>query len=167
MEVLFNAGKARSIGVSNWTIPRLQMLLQYATIKPAINQIEIHPFLPNTELIAFCTSHSIVPVAYSPLGSQHQCPTTGEKLLENTELNRIADQKGASLAQVLIAWGLQRGYAVLPKSSTRERIKENFQVIGLTDGEFEAVNRVAKGRHTRFVNLKDVFGYDVWENEQK
>lgn len=166
-EKLYKAGKARAIGVSNWTIKDLEALLKYAEIPPAINQIEIHPFLPNNELIDYCLAHKIIPVAYSPLGSQDQVPGTGEKVSTNEALNAIAKAKGATLAQVLIAWGLRRGYAVLPKSSNPERIRSNARLISLTDEEFDAVNKVAEGRHTRFVNMKDTFGYDVWPEESR
>lgn len=165
LEKLYKAGKTRSIGVSNWTISGLEALLKYAEIQPAINQVEIHPFLPNTELIDYCRSHSILPVAYSPLGSQDQVPTTNEKVSTNAELNALASKKGVSVAQVLIAWGLKRGYVVLPKSSNDERIRSNFQLIELSDQEFEEVNKVAEGRHNRFVNPRDMFGYDVWADE--
>lgn len=127
--------------------------------------MEIHPFLPNTKLIDYCRSHDILPVAYSPLGSQDQIPTTNEKVSTNAELNALAKKKGVSVAQILIAWGLKRGYVVLPKSSNDERIRSNFQVIELSDQDFEAVNKVAEGRLYRFVNPKDMFGYDVWAEE--
>lgn len=165
MESLYKAGLARSIGVSNWTEEGLESLLKYATVKPAVNQIEIHPFLPQNEFIKYLLSKDILPVAYSSLGSQDQVPGTGEKVSTNKELNAISEQKGATLAQVLIAWGLRRGYAVLPKSSNPGRIRSNADLIELTDEELAAVNKVAQGRSTRFVNMKDTFGYNVWSDE--
>ncbi|KAL2823886.1 NADP-dependent oxidoreductase domain-containing protein [Aspergillus cavernicola] len=165
MEKLYADKKARAIGVSNWTIPDLEKLLKFAKVVPHINQIEIHPFLPNEELIQYCFKHDILPQAYSPLGSQNQVPTTGERVSENPTLNEIAKKGGNTLAQVLIAWGLRRGYVVLPKSSNPARIESNFKSIELTDADFEAVNKVAEGRHFRFVNMKDTFGYDVWPEE--
>lgn len=165
MEELNASGKARAIGVSNWTIPGLKKLLSFAKVKPAVNQIEIHPFLPNGELVEFCKSNGILPEAYSPLGSQDQVPNTGEKVRTNKTLNEVADRSGHTLAHVLLAWGMRRGYAVLPKSSTPSRIESNFQVPELSDADFEAVEQVANGRHTRFVNMKDTFGYDVWADE--
>ncbi|KAF2191066.1 aldehyde reductase 1 [Zopfia rhizophila CBS 207.26] len=167
MEELYESGKARAIGVSNWTVPGLQQILSFAKIKPAVNQIEIHPFLPNTALVHFCFQHDILPAAYSPLGSQNQVPTTGEKVRTNSMLNRVAERSGNTLAQVLLAWGLRRGYVILPKSSTRERIESNWEVPELSQEDFEAVEDVAKGRHTRFVNMRDTFGYDVWAGEEK
>lgn len=165
LEALYESKKVRAIGVSNWTIPGLKKLLAFAKVKPTVNQIEIHPFLPNEELVTFCLEHDVLPEAYSPLGSQNQVPTTGEKVRTNKTLNEVADRSGRSLAQVLLAWGLRRGYAVLPKSSTPSRIESNFLVPTLSDADFEAVNNVAKGRHTRFVNMKDEFGYNVWPEE--
>jgi diketogulonate reductase-like aldo/keto reductase len=165
MESVYKAGLAKSIGVSNWTKAGLESLLKYATVKPAVNQIEIHPFLPQIEFTKYLFSKDILPVAYSPLGSQDQVPGTGEKVSTNRELNAIAEKKAATLAQVLIAWGLRRGYAVLPKSSNPGRIQSNVKLIELTDEEFAAVNKVAEGRATRFVNMKDTFGYNVWPEE--
>lgn len=165
MEEIYAQGKAKAIGVSNWTIPGLQKLLSVAKVKPTVNQIEIHPFLPNEELVRFCKENDILPEAYSPLGSQDQVPNTGEKVRTNPVLNQVAERSGHTLAQVLLAWGLRRGYAVLPKSSTPSRIESNFQIPQLSDEDFEAVNSVAKGRHTRFVNMKDTFGYNVWPEE--
>ncbi|KAH9877193.1 Glycerol 2-dehydrogenase (NADP(+)) [Plenodomus lingam] len=165
MEKIYKSGKARAIGVSNWTIEGLEKLLRFAEVKPMLNQIEIHPFLPNTELVKYCQDHGILPAAYSPLGSQNQIPSTGEKVRTNEKLNEVARRSGYDLAQVLLAWGLQRGYVVLPKSSTPRRIESNFQIPELSKEDFEAVEEVARGRHTRFVNMKDTFGYDVWPEE--
>ena len=165
MEELYKEGKAKAIGVSNWTIPHLKDLLSWCSVKPTVNQIEIHPFLPNDELVKYCFDNQILPAAYSPLGSQNQVPTTGEKVNTNPTLNAIAEKGGNTLAQVLIAWGIRLGYVVLPKSSTPSRIESYFKSIQLTDEVFEAVNEVAKGRNTRFVNMKEDFGYDVWPEE--
>ncbi|KAL4808307.1 NADP-dependent oxidoreductase domain-containing protein [Aspergillus unguis] len=165
MEKIYEDKLARAIGVSNWTIPLLEELLKFAKVKPHLNQIEIHPFLPNEELVQYCFKNDIMPEAYSPLGSQNQVPTTGERVSENKTLNDIATKGGNTLAQVLIAWGLRRGYVVLPKSANPSRIESNFKSIELSDADYAAVNEVAKGRHFRFVNMKDTFGYDVWPEE--
>lgn len=165
MEELYESGRARAIGVSNWTIPQLEAMKPYAKVFPHVNQVEIHPFLPNDELVKYCFDNKVLPQAYSPLGSQNQVPTTGERVAENKTLNEIAEKGHNTLAQVLIAWGLRRGYSVLPKSSNPKRIESNFKSIDLSDEDFEAVNAVAKGRHCRFVNMRDTFGYDVWPEE--
>ncbi|KAF2133512.1 Aldo/keto reductase [Dothidotthia symphoricarpi CBS 119687] len=165
MEEIYKSGQAKAIGVSNWTIEGLKKLLALAEVKPQVNQIEIHPFLPNDELVKFCQAHDILPAAYSPLGSQNQVPSTGEQVRTNTKLNEVAQRSGHDLGQVLLAWGLQRGYVVLPKSSTPKRIASNWLIPVLSKEDFEAVEEVASGRHTRFVNMKDTFGYDVWPQE--
>ncbi|ROW10246.1 hypothetical protein VMCG_01770 [Cytospora schulzeri] len=165
MEELNQSGKVRAIGVSNWTIEGLKKLFTFAKVKPTVNQIEIHPFLPNDALVKFCLENGVLPEAYSPLGSQDQVPNTGEKVRTNKTLNEVADRSGHTLAHVLLGWGLKRGYAVLPKSSTPSRIESNFLVPNLSEEDFEAVQSVAKGRHTRFVNMKDTFGYNVWPEE--
>lgn len=85
--------------------------------------------------------------------------------MENAALKEIAERKGVTLAQLLIAWGLKRGYVVLPKSSAEDRIRSNFEFKELSEEEFRDVNKVAEGRSTRFVDLRDTFGYDVWPEE--
>lgn len=165
MEKLYEDKKTRAIGVSNWTIKGLEKLKSFAKIQPHVNQIEIHPFLPNNELVNYLFKNDILPQAYSPLGSQNQVPSTGEKVNENATLKNIAERRGYTLAQVLIAWGIRRGYVVLPKSSTPSRIDSNFKSVELTDEDFADVNAVADDRHCRFVNMKDTFGYDVWPEE--
>lgn len=84
-----------------------------------------------------------------------------EKVLTNAELNALALKKGVTLAQLLIAWGIKRGYAVLPKSANLERIGSNSKLIDLSEEDFTAVNKVADGRNVRFVN-PEFFGYEVW-----
>ncbi|KAL2267878.1 hypothetical protein VTJ83DRAFT_5155 [Remersonia thermophila] len=167
MEELAESGKARAIGVSNWSVDQLDKMLRFAKIKPAVNQVEIHPFFPNTELVDWCFAHEILPVAYSPLGSQQQVPSTGETVRENPKLNEVAKRSGHSLAQVLISWGLRRGYGVLPKSSTPERIESNFKIPELSDQDFNAIQDVASTKNFRFVNMKDTFGYDLWPEESQ
>ncbi len=142
-------------------------MLKYAEIKPAINQVEIHPFLPNTELIKYCRSQDIMPVAYSPLGSQNQVPGTDKTVSTHAELVALAEKKGVTVAQILIAWGLSRGDVVLPKSAKEERIQSNFQPIDLTGEDFKVVDNVAEGNFYQFVNPVDMFGFDVWAVEPR
>ena len=166
MEKVYDLGLTKSIGLSNFTASGITQILSLARIPPSINQIEIHPFLPQDSLIKFCLSHSILPVAYSPLGSQDQVPGTGEKVSMNKDLLAVAERNGWTLAQVLIAWGLKRGYAVLPKSSNEGRIRGNAKLVELSEQDFADVSKVAEGRWTRFVNMKGTFGYDVWPEEK-
>ncbi len=102
-------------------------------------------------------------MAYSPLGSHHAIPATGERITTNPALNDLAKKKDCSVAQILIAWGLKRGYGVLPKSATADRIKSNLVLVELSDEEFTAVNRYTEGRNHRFCDLESLFGLDAWD----
>lgn len=107
-------------------------------IVPAVNQIELHPCNPSPKLVDYCKAKGIHPSAYSPLGS------TDSPLGKNEALLSIAKAKGKSPQQVLLMWGLQRDYSVLPKSVTESRIKANFELDGwsLTDDEMQALNGI-------------------------
>ncbi|KAH3672332.1 hypothetical protein WICMUC_004303 [Wickerhamomyces mucosus] len=136
-------GKAKAVGVSNFSIKQLKQIIESPSTKiiPAANQIEIHPLFPNTELIEFSKSHSIIIEAYSPLGSQ--IPLKGvNPLFSNTTLQSLAESKNVSIAQLLVNWGVKRGYVVLPKSSKPERIEQNLKDIDLTDDDFERISNL-------------------------
>ncbi|BFZ60995.1 Glycerol 2-dehydrogenase (NADP(+)) [Saitoella coloradoensis] len=167
MEALQRNGLTKAIGVSNWTIRRLKALLAIAEIPPAANQVELHPFLPQPDLVKFCLDNKILPIAYSPLGSQNQVPTTGERLLQDKTLIALSEKLDKPLANILISWAVQRGYACCPKSSTPSRIAANFEDLELSEEDMKVINGVAEGRNVRFVNMKDTFGYDVWANEEQ
>jgi diketogulonate reductase-like aldo/keto reductase len=145
MEKLYDEGKAKSLGVSNWTIYGLETLLKYARIPPAVNQVEIHPLLPNQKLLDYCNSKDIVIEAYSPLGGQG----ADNPLFNDEKLQEAAAALGQNIVQVLIAWGLKRGYVVLPKSFTPARIEANLKLTHLSDNEFKAVEDAVGGRRKR------------------
>lgn len=122
LEALRAKGKARSIGVSNFTIAHLRELLAKSETVPAVNQVEFHPYLYQQDLLAFCQAKGIVIEAYSPL-------THGERL-KDPKLVAVAKRYEAkSTAQILIRWALQHGLVVIPKSSNRRRILENADVF--------------------------------------
>lgn len=118
---LYDDRKARSIGVSNYTSKHIDELMKKSSITPAVNQIEITPFLYQKELAEKCESYDIKIQAHSPLvrGSQ----------MNNPVLVEVANKYGKSTAQVLIRWSLEKGFVVLPKSSNPNRIKENIDVF--------------------------------------
>ena len=121
LEHLFAEKRARAIGVSNYLVPHLEELVGYAKVLPAVNQIEVHPFLQARETRAFCTSKGIVVEAYSPL-------THGTRILDPV-ITDVAGRVQRTNAQVLLRWGIQHGMVVLPKSVRAERLKENAAVF--------------------------------------
>lgn len=121
MEEIYKSGKAKAIGVSNYTIKHLEGLLSWCEVKPAVNQVELHVFLQQPQLLDFCQKHGIVVEAYSPLAHG--------KGLDNPVLAKIAKAYGKSPAQIMIRWCVERGLVVLPKSTTPERIRENIDVF--------------------------------------
>ena len=121
IETLAADGRARSIGVSNFAIPHLERLLAETGTVPAINQVELHPWLPQNGLRAFNSSHGILTEAWSPLARGRVIGVPG--------LDAIAAKHGKSPAQVVIRWHLQVGNVVIPKSVTTERITENIDVF--------------------------------------
>ncbi|MEI7503778.1 MAG: aldo/keto reductase [Paludibacter sp.] len=128
MEAIKLKGLTRHIGVSNFNIPKLKYLIDRAVVKPEVNQVELHPYFQQLELVEFCKFNGILVTAYSPLGSRHlmnsEAGLTQEKLILE-----IAKKHSCTVAQVLLAWGMQRGTIVIPKSIHFERIKENFESI--------------------------------------
>jgi diketogulonate reductase-like aldo/keto reductase len=121
LERMHADGRARSIGVSNFLVPHLDELLGHAKVVPAVNQIEVTPFLQRRDTRALCARHGIVVEAYSPL-------THGLRL-DHPVVKEVARRVGRSVAQVLLRWGLQQGMVVLPKSAKPARIAENGAVF--------------------------------------
>ncbi|CAN1275469.1 NADPH-dependent aldo-keto reductase, chloroplastic [Linum perenne] len=127
MEALYDSGKARAIGVSNFSVKKLGDLLEVARVTPAVNQVECHPVWQQSKLHAFCQSKGVHLSGYSPLGSPGTTWIKGD-VLKNPILTMVAEKLGKTPAQVALRWGLQMGHSVLPKSTKEARIKENFQV---------------------------------------
>ncbi|XP_061339785.1 NADPH-dependent aldo-keto reductase, chloroplastic-like isoform X2 [Gastrolobium bilobum] len=126
MEALYDSGKARAIGVSNFSSKKLQDLLEIARVPPAVNQVECHPAWQQQKLHAFCESKGIHLSAYSPLGSPGILKSD---ILQNPIIKVVAEKLGKTPGQVALRWGLQVGHSVLPKSTNEARIKENFDVF--------------------------------------
>ncbi|KAL9303323.1 hypothetical protein ACSQ67_020586 [Phaseolus vulgaris] len=126
MEALYDSGKARAIGVSNFSSKKLQDLLDISRVPPAVNQVELHPGWQQPKLHAFCESKGIHISGYSPLGSPGNLKSD---ILKNPVVVEIAEKLGKTPAQVALRWGLQSGHSVLPKSTNESRIKGNFDVF--------------------------------------
>ncbi|CAK7898090.1 glycerol 2-dehydrogenase (NADP(+)) [[Candida] anglica] len=139
LQKLLSSGKVKSIGVSNFSKSKLQKLLAdpEVTVKPAVNQIESHPLLPQHELHDYLKEQGIIAEAYSPLGS------TGAPLFKYETVTKIAAKNKVEPATVLISWNVQRGAVVLPKSVTDSRIISNLETIVLPDEDFEELNKLA------------------------
>lgn len=121
MEEVQESGKAKAIGVSNYTVAHLEELLSECKVKPAVNQVELHVYLQQPELVEFCRKQAIVVEAYSPLAHGHG--------IDNKVLRKIASKHSKSPAQVMLRWLVNKGLVVLPKSVHPERIKENFEIF--------------------------------------
>lgn len=132
MEELKKSGRAKSIGVSNYTIKHLEELLSECSIKPAVNQVEIHVFLQQPELIKYCQQNDIVVEAYSPLVHGHG--------MRDKALQTIAKKHNKTVAQIMLRWCIEQGLIVLPKSSHPDRIKENFDIF---DFKLDAEDKAA------------------------
>lgn len=150
MEPLVEKGLAKSIGVSNCSVKFLTELLSFPDlkIKPAANQVELHPYLPQNKLLAFAKANNIVLEAYSPLGS------SDAPLLKDETLNAIGEKYGVSAATIAISWAVWRGTVVLPKSIKPSRIESNFEIVDLADEDGETLNNLYKkiGGPKRFIH---------------
>ncbi len=142
LEDIYESGRARAIGVSNFLEPHLERLMAESDVVPAVNQIEIHPYLTQGRLRAYNADHGIVTEAWSPLGSGI--------VLDDPVLARIGAAHGVSPAQAAIRWHLQRGDVVFPKSIRSERLVENADVFGftLTDEDMAAIDALNRDQRT-------------------
>jgi alcohol dehydrogenase (NADP+) len=135
LEACVDAGLTHHLGVSNFNIPKIKNLLDTARIKPTMNQVEMHPFLQQKDLVAFCHENNIQLTAYSPLGSGDRPERLKKEddpsLSENDTIAEIAEKHGCSWAQVLLAWAINRDTIVIPKSVNPDRIKQNFEAAAI------------------------------------
>ena len=137
MESLAEKDKCRAIGLSDVTLEKLVPVYEAARIKPAVVQVESHPYLPQTELLEFCKHKGIVLLAFAPLGHGMRPGP-----LEDPVVLAIAQQTSLTPAQVLLAWAIQRGTAILTTSKTPERIRENYNVSEIPEDAVEEINRI-------------------------
>ncbi len=150
MEAAVERGLCRHIGVSNFGMATLRGLLGQARIRPVMNQVELHPYLQQKGLFAFCEAHGVHLTGYSPLGTP--AVASGPPLLADPTIAAIAAGRDLTPAQVVLAWALQRGTAVIPKSVTPARLAENLAAAGaaLAPEEMEAIDGL--DRSHRFID---------------
>ncbi len=122
--------KTKHIGVSNFNIPKLQNLIDNSNFKPEVNQVELHPYFQQNRLIEFCNENGIITTAYSPLGSRHMMGSD-DSIVDNEVIKKIALKHACTETQVILAWGMQRGTIVIPKSTNDERIINNFNAVNV------------------------------------
>jgi D-xylose reductase len=152
MEALVEAGLVRHVGVCNYGVSLLRDLLACARIRPAVLQVELHPYLAQEKLLRFCREEGIAVTAFSPLGAPSYVPlgmaTTAESVLDHPVVAAIARAVGRTPAQVVLRWAVQRGTGVIPKTSRPERLRENLALddFSLTPGQMEAISALDLGR---------------------
>jgi 2,5-diketo-D-gluconate reductase A len=146
-------GRARSIGVSNFTGEHLDRLAAETEITPAVNQIEVHPYLANETLRAYDSKHGIATEAWSPIAQGG--------VLDDPVITKIAEQAGRTPAQVVLRWHIQRGDIVFPKSVTESRVRENFALFDfeLDASAMSAISSLDKGEEGRTGPNPDTFDY--------
>ena len=146
-------GRARSIGVSNFQVEHLERLAAETDTVPAVNQIELHPYLLNHEVRAYDEEHGIATEAWSPIAKG--------QVLDDPVVTEIADRVGRTPAQVVLRWHIQRGNIVFPKSVTPERIRENFEIFDfeLEPADIERIEGLDRGEAGRTGPNPDKFAY--------
>ena len=137
MESLVDHGKCRAIGLSDITLDGLLPIYESARIKPAVVQVEAHPYLPETELLEFCKQKDIAFLAFAPLGHGIRPGP-----IEDPIISAIAARVEKTPAQVLLAWAVQRGTALLTTPRTAARARENFDIFALPEDALDEINRI-------------------------
>jgi 2,5-diketo-D-gluconate reductase A len=142
MEEIYASGRCRAIGVSNFNPHHLRRLFAETEVRPAVNQIEVHPYLANDEVRAFDAEHEIVTEAWSPIAQG--------KVLDDPAIVAVAETLGRTPAQVVLRWHVQRGDVVFPKSVTRERVEQNFALFDfeLDEGQMATITGLDRGERT-------------------
>jgi aldehyde reductase len=137
LEGLVDRGKCGAIGLSDIGLEELKLIYEGARIKPAVIQIESHPYLPETELLEYCKQNGIVLLAFAPLGHG-----MNPGLMQDPVITAIAARTGKTPAQVLLAWALQRGTALLTTPKTERQARENFDISALPQDAMDEINAI-------------------------
>ncbi|MFJ4668364.1 aldo/keto reductase [Kitasatospora purpeofusca] len=147
LEALLADGKVRAIGVSNFMPDHLDALLKQATVVPAVNQVEVHPYFTQPAVQAANAAHGILTQAWSPIGGITSYRGTGTSTFDDPAITAIATAHGRTPAQIMLRWHLQEGRNAIPKSVRPQRIAENFDVFDfqLTPAELEAIDALDTG----------------------
>lgn len=152
LERLVDDGRCGSIGLSDITLEKVQEIVAVARIKPAVVQVESHPYLPEWELLSFCQEHGIVLLAFAPLGH-----SSVPNLLEDPVITGVAERLHVTAAQVALSWAVQRGTAFLTTSTKPQRIQQNFEISTLPEDAMQDI----RNRITTNVRFNPVVGTGV------
>ncbi|SDR29924.1 aldo/keto reductase [Pseudovibrio sp. Tun.PSC04-5.I4] len=171
LEECFDEGLARSIGVSNFSPKKLEELILDARVTPAVNQVELHPFLQQNDLRSYCLQHNIAVTAYAPLGRGIPADLTEDQkkdvLLVHPMIEEIAQKHGATTAQVLLKWAIQNNVIVVPKSGSEKRLAQNLATMDYLLDEHDMSQIEQLDRNHRFVPGEECFlpgSPYTWEN---
>ncbi len=164
MEKTLKSGKAKAIGISNFSKAELDRLLKETSVVPAAHQIELHPWLQQHSFTAYHKGKGIHVQQYSPFGNQNEIYSSGQnmgKLMDDPVIQEVAKKYGKNGAQVALAWGIQNGHSVLPKSKTPSRIKSNLEGdFKLETADLEKLNGIDK--KIRFNDPSGNFGWNFY-----
>ena len=154
MERLLDSGKLKAIGLSDVSLEQVREVVASGTVKPAVVQVESHPYLPQTELLDFCNKNGIVMLAFAPLGHG-----TKPGVLEDPAIVAIAGRVNQTPAQVLLAWAVQRGTAVLTTPKTLARAQENFNLSALPEDAMGEINAIQTRQRFNLVTGTGIPGF--------
>jgi D-xylose reductase len=152
MEALYEQGLVKQIGVCNYNTGLLHDLMSYARVKPSVLQVESHPYLTQERLMRLASQYDLQVTAFSPLGAlsylEMDMAGAAESVLEQAVVKQAAQRLGKTAAQVVLRWGIQRGNAIIPKTSRPERLKENLDIFDfeLTSQEMEGISALNSNR---------------------
>ncbi|CAE6437507.1 unnamed protein product [Rhizoctonia solani] len=163
---LRETGKVKSIGVSNFPVRILKTIIAETGVVPAVNQVEAHPLLLQDDLVEYCKEQNIHISAYAPLGGNN---LQGElRIIDHEVVKKLASELGKTPAQVLIAYGVKRGYSVLPKSVNESRIRSNFEDFELPDDAYNQLVELGRKQPLRYnipVNFSPRWSVNIWDSE--
>jgi len=172
LEKLVEQGKTKYIGVSNYNVQNLLIILSIAKIKPLVNEVEFHPYLYQKDLLEFCNLENIKILAYNPLVKGEYCKRHSKEieerkldLLNEEEITKLAKKYNKSPGQIVLNWEIKRGVIPIPGTSKPERMKENLDVtlFEMEEKEYNVLDKYAEmGKEFRFADSEPIYGIDIF-----
>ena len=172
LEKLVEQGKTKYIGVSNYNVQNLLIILSIAKIKPLVNEVEFHPYLYQKDLLEFCNLENIKILAYNPLVKGEYCKRHSKEieerkldLLNEEEITKLAKKYNKSPGQIVLNWEIKRGVVPIPGTSKPERMKENLDatLFEMEEKEYNVLDKYAEmGKEFRFADSEPIYGIDIF-----